>query len=191
MLQASLLLGEHTKGLDIVFVDCSNSDIEVLFEPASKKFKIHKKWLDYHAIHQEHPCRVSSTETSESDNSFYCGHIAEELYGCLIDELVSDSTDPAKKKRLGRMTQKVREKIDEMPHEVMVRRPSTTSETWALEVSWKHELPERVLRRFGGQFRYKVTLHDERCASKAGQLLHEGGKPLLTISGKIICSPVY
>ncbi|RJE22051.1 hypothetical protein PHISCL_05598 [Aspergillus sclerotialis] len=178
MLKASLLLSEHTKGLDAVFVDCGHSDIDVLFEPNSKQFKIHKKWLDYHATHREYPCRVSASDRKEPDGYFYCGHIVERLYRRSIEELVStESADPAIKKQWEKMFQIFHEKVDEMPRMVKIKPPSEASTTWALDVSWEFELPKSIRRRFRGNLQYKVVLHGEECVTQADQLLYREGNP--------------
>lgn len=184
MLKASLLLSEHTKSLGVVFVDCGHSDLDVLFEANSNQIKIHKKWLDYHVIHKEHPCRISACGWREPDDYFYCGHIVEKLYRRLIEELGSSkSTDPVTKKQWEKMNQTVREKLDEMPRMVKIKPPSQPSTTWSLDVSWECELPNSILRRLRGKLQYKVVLHSEECVARSDQLLYREGKYLpLTVS---------
>ncbi|KAF7588863.1 hypothetical protein BBP40_005081 [Aspergillus hancockii] len=168
VLKASLMLDQCTDQTKIMFVDCEHSDIEIYFESDINLLKIHRKWLEFHAIHTDHPCCVSSAmDSGIVAESFFCDHIFDMLYLNSIREIVEDSRNPRIKKHWQNRHQDVKEALFYMPRNVTVKQ---TLRAKSLIVTWEHGLSQQFLKHSLAE--YSVVLHDEKCLSKSSDVLH-------------------
>lgn len=161
-----------------MFVDCGENPISVDYE--NDLLNINSKCLDYNVIHEDFPCRISSSKDNEPGDYFYCDHIVEQLYEQSLQQLCKVMSTSPIQKRWRKMSRTLREKLEEMPRRVIAQKTSSPN-GGTVAVSWELELSGRVLSRLGEEIEYCVILHDHGCALESSEIIFRGSQSLADI----------
>lgn len=170
-LYASLLLDKSTSRINVTFIHCNDSDVEMYFEPQQKLLKVSQKWLFPNEIHAEHGCRISEMGAEAlSSETFLCEHIAETLLSHALKEIASKNAAPkAATAWFNQLCGEARAKLRQMPRNVVAEQSSNANE---IIVSWEDGESQHFSKLFGKKVQYHVTLHERKCLKAATMLLH-------------------
>lgn len=168
LLEASFKIDKETENIKVMFVDCGENPISVDYE--NDLLNINSKWRDYNVIHEDYPCRISSSKDNEPGDYFYCDHIVEQLYEQSLQQLCKVMSTSPIQKRWRKMSRTLREKLEEMPRRVIAQKTSSPN-GGTVAVSWELELSGRVLSRLGEEIEYCVILHDHGCALESSEII--------------------
>ncbi|OJJ32881.1 hypothetical protein ASPWEDRAFT_42920 [Aspergillus wentii DTO 134E9] len=178
-LKASLAMHKATEGIEVMFVDCRHRNIDTYFEPMSKLLKVNKRWLEFDAIHQKHPCRISKMDAEETkDNSFFCDHIVECLYEVAMRQILRRLPDTViNAEDFNNNYNELREKIRQMPRQIAIVHCLRSGQT---KVCWEDRETDTFSQYYGDKTQYHVVLHDEACwESVKNKTLHEYSDPMM------------
>ncbi|KAG2412860.1 hypothetical protein HFD88_010417 [Aspergillus terreus] len=178
LLEASFKLDKETENIKVMFVDCGENPISVDYE--NDLLNINSKWLDYNVIHEDYPCRISSSKDNEPGDYFYCDHIVEQLYEQSLQQICKVMSTSPIQTRWRKMSRTLHEKLEEMPRRVIAQKTSSPN-GGTVVVSWELELSGRVLSRLGEEIEYCVILHDHGCALESSEIIFRGSQSLADI----------
>ncbi|KAJ5240491.1 uncharacterized protein N7469_002082 [Penicillium citrinum] len=95
-LRACLALLDSMRGIHVVYAQGVEGRADVLYDPQQRTLKIHRRWLDFEAIHQRQSCRHwiprGPNKGSGKYELFFCGHVVEELLSLCISSVFGPLT---------------------------------------------------------------------------------------------------
>lgn len=129
LIQGLLQIERDTKRSHLVFVDFHMEDGPTVYYHEEKNtFYISRYWLDYTAVHEVYPCRVSVHSQGQDDkiaNShlFRCDHVVMALYGAIMEAAARDLSDDdvAERVWMSRRCQAAHQRLVERPQMISMQ----------------------------------------------------------------------
>ena len=174
MLKASLSLHPKLKEIGVEFVQGGKTQIDLVFVASSRLLRIHQKWINFEATHQNSSCEAVSFSYDSSPHldEFLCDHVVEDLLELIINEVRGSlSMTPAECRTFRHESRLC---MRSMPRRVTVKATTKASE---LEIRWVGNESGIVSETYGADIQYLVALHKSRtCEAEKDRLVNRWGK---------------
>ncbi|OCT50090.1 hypothetical protein CLCR_06541 [Cladophialophora carrionii] len=157
--------------LHFEFVDGAQTSIDLLYDQNLQVLHIHGKWLNFTHMHRGSSCeffRAIGQNPTDSDRGFVCDHVVQDLLESAFDELrmpfglTQESASCLRRNAV--------EYLRQMPRAVSLEAPEAAN---TLKVSWIGNESAILVRQFGANIHYSVTLHKaSSCEREIGVVLN-------------------
>ncbi len=170
-LEGSLALEVKLSGVRIEFVEGARTNIDLLYDQQLNVLRIHGKWLDFDRMHRGSNCeffRVTEEQSTGDDNGFFCDHVVQDLLEAAFEQLriPFDMTQEG----AASIRRNAVEYLRQMPRAINLVAPNAGK---ALEVNWIGNESGILIKKFGANIHFSVTLHKaSSCKTKRGLVLN-------------------